>query len=224
MKNLQWMIAAGTVLGMAAGGAAGYLVAKKQLEQKYDEIAKHEIEEAKQFYSVLYKKGDFKTVEGAAKKLLGTDEKPAAAAMIAYNKAFVPGGMVEPATVKDISRNVFKNAKTTEGTRADFEQEVLNRTEEAPYVISYEEYMENENGYTQLSMTYYAGDGVLADERDDQIEDLDDMVGENNLGRFGAWSNDAAMVYVRNHIRQLEFEIARTEGKYSVEVAGLSED
>ena len=64
-----------------------------------------------------------------------------------------------------------------------------------PYVISPDDYGENDN-YTQISLVYYAGDGVLADDEDEVVEDIEDTVGEDFAEHFGEYEDDS--VFIRN--------------------------
>lgn len=231
MRSVPLMIGASVVCALALGSGAGYLVAKKQLETKYEKIAQKEIEEAKTFYAKTNKTGEFETIDKAFAALHpdeidGGGPKMAAAATALTNYQGVSTKTTAPTkvddkTVTEIVSNVFANTKREKDFSPEaLEREIRNRTEEAPYVITKDEFMNNEQDYTQLTFTYYAGDGVLTDERDDIIEDSDVMVGDNNLVRFGDWSDDPRIVYVRNHEKELEFEIALHDGKYSEVVTG----
>lgn len=232
MRSVPLMLGASVVCALALGSGAGYFLARKQLETKYAEIARKEIEEAKTFYAKANKTGDFETIDKAFESLHPDMIDPeavklavAATALTNYQgiatKTIKPT-KVDDTTVKEIVSNVFANRREKDFSPEAFEREVRNRTEEAPYVITQAEFMANEQDYAQLSFTWYAGDGVLTDERDDRIDDIDVMVGENNLVRFGDWSEDPRIVYVRNHEKELEIEIALHDGKYSEVVAGIS--
>lgn len=118
--------------------------------------------------------------------------------------------------------NVFTDAPPT--VDFDYDSEVPLRTDDAPYVISHDEFMENETDYQQPSLTYYAEDKVLADERDEPIEDVDKTVGEENLHKFGYGSKDSRRVYVRNPVLELEFEIELNTGSFARDVWGLEEE
>ena len=133
---------------------------------------------------------------------------------------------VPPAPRSDIlvevvptTNNVFEEAKTP-GVW-DYADEVRSRDPGVPYIIHIDEFTQAEKGYTQSTLTYYEDDDVLADERDTVIEDQDDMMGVQNLARFGHGSNDPNLVYVRNDLRQLDMEICRSPGSFAEEVHGL---
>jgi hypothetical protein len=123
-------------------------------------------------------------------------------------------------------RNLFEEIQKEHRDNQEAEEEkrkrIRNRSEEAPYIISKEEYFRNEEDMTQSVLTYFQGDGVLCDERDDLINEIDETVGVDNLLKFGVDSGDPNVVYVRNHVLDIEFEINLSHGSYAQEVAGLS--
>lgn len=82
---------------------------------------------------------------------------------------------------------------------------------DAPYVISPDEFGELDD-YEVISLTYYK-DGVLADDADDILDDVDTIVGEDSLERFGEYEPDC--VYVRNDSRKCDYEILLDEREYS---------
>ncbi len=218
------------IASLLVGSGAGYFLAKKHLELKYEEIAKQEIAEAKEFYKVLHKKGEFETPGEAVKALLPENDSDNEFTRTAKTKALSAlktySGEIDVETitrdrVKVETVNVFAEAEVKEGTPEEWARELRNRTEEAPYILNAEEFQEQVSGYTQLTLTYYEGDDVLVDEREDVIQEPDEMVGVYNLKRFGEWSGDARTVYVRNDVRELEFEILRHDGKYGEVVAGF---
>lgn len=89
------------------------------------------------------------------------------------------------------------------------EKEVYN--DDKPYVIPPEEFG-NEDGYETISLTYYA-DGVLADDSDEPIDDVDDIVGKDSLTHFGEYEDDS--VFVRNDIYRCDYEILLDTRRYA---------
>ena len=89
------------------------------------------------------------------------------------------------------------------------DKEVDDVTE--PYVISPDEYDEIED-YDTETLFYYK-DGVLTDDQDNPIENVDDMVGRDSLERFGEFEEDC--VFVRNDKLKTDFEILRDPGRFS---------
>ena len=77
--------------------------------------------------------------------------------------------------------------------------------ETRPRVISPEEFGD-QDGYDQISLTYYA-DKTLTDDRDRAMDEneIDDTVGKENLNRFGEYEPDS--VFVRNDRLKADYEI-----------------
>lgn len=205
------------------GGALGYLLARKHLSTKFDKALVEEIEATKNYYTVLVKGEGYETPADAV-RTLGVEVPPpkpeekirvitAATALSGYQGKPIngePDGQIV---------NIFKRQADGEVP----ESERRNRTEEAPYIISHSEFHGNDLEYQQSTITYYAGDAVLADEQDEPIEDVDATVGLNNLTRFGEFSDGQYCVYVRNDARGIDYQILGSDGKYAVEVAGFTE-
>lgn len=89
-----------------------------------------------------------------------------------------------------------------------------------PDVITIEDFIKNETGYKQFSVTYYAGDDILAGESDQvvELETRNVTMGEEIVERLKAGrpamdGND--VLYIRNDKEQVELEIARNAGNYS---------
>lgn len=84
-------------------------------------------------------------------------------------------------------------------------------TAHGPYVISPKEFG-GADGYDTISLTYYSGNGVLVDDNDEQVEDVEELVGEGSLTCFGEYEDDS--VYVRNDERKCDYEILLDESSY----------
>ena len=80
-----------------------------------------------------------------------------------------------------------------------------------PYVISPDEFDELDE-YDTSSLTYYA-DGILADEFDEVIEDVDEIIGMDSLHHFGEFEDDS--VFVRNDRLRCDYEILLDHRNYS---------
>ena len=80
-----------------------------------------------------------------------------------------------------------------------------------PYVISPEEFGEFED-YERISLSYYA-DQILADEDDEKVEDVDNVVGLESLAHFGEYEDDS--VFVRNDRLKCDYEILLDQRTYS---------
>lgn len=83
------------------------------------------------------------------------------------------------------------------------------KTVDAPYVISPEEF--GECGYEPISLTYYS-DGVLVDENDDLVDDIDEIVGKDFALHFGEYEEDS--IFIRNDSKKCDYEILRDYKNY----------
>lgn len=106
-------------------------------------------------------------------------------------------------------------AKLQEEGYTNYTEHSKKNTEEKkdePYVISPDDYGEDDN-YTQISLVYYAGDGVLTDDEDEIIEYIRDTVGEDFAEHFGEYEDDS--VFIRNDLLRCDYEILRDNRSYA---------
>lgn len=82
----------------------------------------------------------------------------------------------------------------------------------------------NNDDYDTVQFTYYEGDGILADERQQIIPDPETIVGELTLNKINDMTDENEVVYVRNSKIDMDIEIVRVLGKYTVEVLGYNEE
>lgn len=180
-------------LAFIVGAGMGSVCTWKLLKRKYELIAQEEIDSVKAAY---------------ATREIG--------------KGFVEGfrdglKVAEDRTQKDEDDVDFKNYASIiqkEGY-TDYSRSVEEKKGEAfvekPYVISPEEFGEFEE-YEKISLTYYA-DEVLADENDEEVDDVDEIVGEESLNHFGEYEDDS--VFVRNDRLKCDYEILLDQRNYS---------
>lgn len=211
-------------VALVAGAFAGYFFANHWLKEYYAELSSREIAEARDYYRVLYK-ANAPDINAVAEELIPEVEREAIQAHRSYSgikpatedpRVEILGGTNPPMDL--IVQNIFRD--TTE-----YKDEEMRRTEEAPYIIAKEEYFEEEDqgglGHECVTLTYYEGDGVLTEEDETVVEDVDDTVGLDCLTLFGHRSGDKNILYVRNHYLEKDFQILKRQTKYSEEVAGL---
>lgn len=133
----------------------------------------------------------------------------------------VDGEVVDKSdNLQEVTRNVFTDALI--GVE-DFDPEAEVRTADAPYVIRFEEFLETKPGYTAEQLTYYEADGVLCKDDDELVDDVNGLVGDVNLTKFGLGSQDANVVYIRNEKWNCDFEVTRHKGSYDQVVHGVIE-
>lgn len=80
-----------------------------------------------------------------------------------------------------------------------------------PYIITPEEFGDQDD-YEAESLTYYS-DGVLTDNRDEPIEDVENIVGNDFKSHFGEYEDDS--VFIRNDKLKTDYEILAVAMSYS---------
>ena len=165
----------------AAGVSIGATVAWRFLKAKYARIAQEEIDSVKEIYSAK---------ESKIKKVLSEAD--------VYK---TKDNLVDESTRHEYSKVVYGLGYTSTDEKKEVkEDKVLVK----PYVISPDEL--GEKDYSIVSLNYYA-DGVLADDFDVVIDDVENTVGEDALTHFGEYEDDS--VFVRNDERELDYEILK---------------
>lgn len=125
--------------------------------------------------------------------------------------------------VESEARNVFAH----DDDDWNYEEEIAKRSTTEPYVIHFDEFYEDRDddhpasNYHQTTLTYYAGDDIMADEENVPVFNYGQIVGEL---KFGHGSKDPNVFHVRNDKRKGEYEIVRDSGKYAEEVHGIFEE
>ena len=186
-----------TFLAFIAGAGIGSVCTWQLLKRKYELIAQEEIDSVKAAYA------ERKIVEEVGKSFV---------------EGFRDGLKVaEDRTSKDEDDMDFKKDASIiqkEGY-TDYSKTVEEKKGaafvEKPYVISPEEFGEFEE-YEKISLTYYA-DEVLADENDEEVDDVDEIVGKESLNHFGEYEDDS--VFVRNDRLKCDYEILLDQRNYS---------
>lgn len=79
-----------------------------------------------------------------------------------------------------------------------------------PYVIQPSDFGEFDD-YEKISLTYTA-DGVLLDDMNEIVDDIEEIVGEDSLEHFGEYEDDS--VYVRNDAKKCDYEILLDQRNY----------
>lgn len=245
VRNNPVALAAVGVLGLAAGAAAGYFVARNRLRDYYADLASGEIAEAREFYAGFNKV----TVDGeplTPQDVLEKSDPEAAAALRGYQgqdldeedeaqiRKIEKGRVVSVSLEEeaDPERGVHPIERVERGEEReeksrnlfvdptfDIAEEMKHRTATTPYVISHDEYFAAEREYDTIQLTYYEKDDTLVGEDDRAIDDLR-IINEDNLARFGHGSRDKNIVYIRNERLETDYEVTLSDQSY-LEALGL---
>jgi len=231
----EWVIPAAVgVTSFASGVSVGYFLIlrkfRKETEQVNREIEELESETVKLDFERTEITREFNfMVQQCARVLRDLKEQMAVLDShddqddysILLAKSNHPS-FVEPDTTGeiDVEDNVV-NIFSEEDSDWDYEVELAQRDPDTPYIIHRDEYFGDEMDCTQTTITYYAGDNILCDERDTPIYNPEKIVGHLI---FGHGSNDPNVVYVRNEKLQAEYEVLLDHGHYQVEILGQQID
>lgn len=192
------------VTGLVIGSVVTYVIVK----DKFEKIAQEEIDSVKEVFGRRVEKETDKKVEKIAKKEVEKIRKE-------YNE------------YDNLTKNYTSYSKNkTEENIEDVEYEEVCENDEdgieldeierasdydRPYIIEPQEFGALD-GYSLITLYHYS-DNVLADDCDELVEDLDDVVGEDYASHFGEYEDDC--VYVRNDRLKADYEICRDLRKYS---------
>lgn len=212
--------ALGAVAGLAVGGAAGYFFTKRQLENDYRQDLEDAVAEVKEYYQgTLVKRyaDPGEAVEElipestAADRLVESAKKQQAD--IIEEMAYDGSDPDEPVT--ETVKNIF--------------EERNQRKPGLPYLIDQEEFMEEYHDeatgrpYDKMNFTWFDGDGVLAFEDETIVDNPDELVGLDNMNRFGE-GEDSMLLHIRNEKAFTDYEVAKDERTFSEVVFGITEE
>lgn len=217
------------VLIGAAGAGIGFLVARNVLEKKYARLLDEEIERTKEFFGADYEGSK----EGLDDPEFMQDAINAAEALTEYVAGDVK--IVPSVLAENVERTV--TAYNKPGAPSIVEEEVrdiesnvaaspLDPDARAPHLITFAEFDAGDLGYAQVSVSFFAGDGIVIDEEDNVIspDRVEQIIGTDNLNKFGTNTDDPDLepnvIYVRCERFNMDFEVTRSPGKHSVEVLG----
>lgn len=184
------------LLMFAAGAAIGSVVTWKVVKTKYEQMADAEIESMKKYYE------DHKEEETVKTE-------------VSEPNRFEPVPLIDPLKAERVEySNIIKDAGYSS------EEGGPENVGLKPYVISPDEFGELDH-YRTMTLYYYS-DGILADEDQEIIEDIDGCVGVESLKHFGEYEDDS--VFVRNDRQRIDYEILADERKFYPERPAILED
>ena len=174
----------------AAGAVLGAVSAVAMVKEKYESLAQIEIESIRKYYKEKMQKEDQNELQ----------EEPVQTEESKLEQEY-----------EDISNNYKGDIVGDKPFVKKEDGEVIDPYD-TPYIISVEEFGE-EIEYDTMTLTYFE-DKVLVDDVDDVIEDVDTVVGLENLKIFEEFPG-CTTIYVRNDIWKTDFEIIKDDWKWS---------
>jgi hypothetical protein len=119
---------------------------------------------------------------------------------------------------RDIPTNLKRDLSDEEVDRAETEAPAEpSDIDKRPFFIDADD--AGNEGFEVTTLVYYAGDGTLATEDDELIDDPRSLVGEDVIAVFESDQN-LQTLYVRNREKEIDYEIIRAAYSFS-ETQGL---
>lgn len=213
MKQTHALVIASTA-GLAVGATTGYFVAKAMLTKKYQEISDAEILEVKKHYNMVFDPKDYNDPEEAAQA-----DRQRTSEYLAQLDQF---GYSDDAPVEESSP--VPAEETTEEPSEVEEAPAPIFDEDYPFPITAAEFLNDEEDYSKLTITYYNEDDTLADERNEVITDVPRIIGNCHKKFMGFDPSEPFIVYVRNHNMKADYEVLLDHGSYLESVMGVMTD
>ena len=177
----------------AVGAVIGSAVTYKVVETKCRREAAEEVEAVREYYEASVEKTE-ETADSDDDEENQEEEYPDAPDE--YYEKELPS---ERTRYRDIMKsNGYSNEEEEDDDMGE------------PYIIRPEEY--GEEGYAEISLTYYA-DGVVTNERNKIIKNVDELIGSDALNHFGEYEDDS--VFVRNDKIKVDYEILKDYREFS---------
>lgn len=195
------------VIIFIGGVAAGSFVTWRLLKEKYIRQTQEEINEVREHYR---KKKESEEVTVDSNGATETNEKPD---LIEYAAKLTKKGYIDYTDPKSIVKATGDtiDAVVQKDNEESLDPVILNDPSyQPPYIISPEDFALDDE-YTIVNLNYYI-DGVLTDEDDNIVENVDDVVGLENLNHMGEYEDDA--LHIRNENYKCEYEILLSRRLY----------
>lgn len=215
--------------GILIGGSTTYFLVRKDVETRYREIAEAEIESVKDSYNLLHKQGPYSDPKKAFEAMrLRVQETETYETLLDENGYFkeeeldkneepkpntvrrppLPDGRPDPEDVVEAIEDTRADPPRHEGTTL-------------PYVITINEFMQDNPEYDKTTVSYYEYDNTLASDDDSMVKDHEKLIGVDFLNYVGWKSDSDHIVYVRNEKLSSDFEILVHESGYEEAVLGI---
>lgn len=228
------LVLGGLIVGAAASAVATYILTRRKLEDEYSKRAADEVAEVVEHYNNKIAAHENTVERPELEEIIrerGYDPGNTQPPMAVEAPAAVVDAVRDDENPEDeavlvddpepVARNVFEDNPPPQDIW-DWHKERAKRSPLEPYVIHVDE-REGEGVYSSVTYTYYAGDDVVCNERDEilDVSDRERILGETNLDRFGHGSNDSNVVYIRNDQLEMDIEVVKSPNSYEQEVAGF---
>jgi hypothetical protein len=227
-------VVSGTV-GVIAGGVITYLTVNKRLRERYEQHANAEIEDVKRRYALLRKDDGELTILANAEH-----PSPEVIKAVEHGRHIMEQMGYLPATDEKPIEEDKEELDESQQTLSIFDQGVDPRTLETdeedededdykpidgqPFLIAEAEYFENEPAYQLDTLTYYELDDTLTDEKNSQIDRIEETIGGRHLHMFKTrGGKEKTSLYIRNDEHETLYEVILVKDSYARLILGMDE-
>lgn len=177
------------ITGLGIGSIGTWFSVKKY----YEKYANEEIESVKEYY-----KSDF--IEDVRKQMTSNQEDTQT------------NDDAEPNYQEMINKLNYGQFSQKEPTPEVKKEEISVPGIKAPYTITPDQFVDDVIN-DKITLTYFSEDGVFMNEEEDTLPHGTELVGEENLDKFGEYEEN--VLYVRNESANTDYEVIREDRAYA---------
>lgn len=219
-------------IGAVLGAGVSFLITQKLLEGKYVALAQEESAFNERFNQRMERKHSDESENSAkgfidglniSQRDLISHSSLQGTRTNEYNRTKQNYNLVGKRTAgEEITEEYDEEDEYDDEVNPETDDESVDS--EYPYVITEESFSEEFLNHDKLSITYYMEDDVLADENEGIVDDVDMLVGYDNLNEMNAGLMHPQTIYVRNERISIDYEISINFNSYQETVLGIKLD
>ena len=177
---------AGYSIGAIVGAGVSYWFTRKSLEDEFESRLERELEETREFYKILHKRGEYATLE--------SEESP---------EKDIPDQDEE-------LMETYLDEVTVYSAAVNNEPDEIRRFER----ITEQAAEENLEGYDEVSLTFFREDGYLANEDGSAISTPTEVVGKELLEELENEPEDTEQAFIRDNQNRVNYFIDLEKSSY----------
>lgn len=220
--------------GALIGSVTTFVIARKTLAIHYRDIAEAEIASVKDSYDLLHKQGKYSDPKAALDTF-----KERVSELESYEDKLDENGYFKYDEVDEESSEDLEELMVVKETLPDgrpIPEDVVKDIPDTrpapprdeggstPYVITVEEFMQDNEDYSKITVNYYEYDNALSSEDETIIHNHESFLGPDFLNYVGWNAGGDHAVYVRNENMSSDYEVLVSPGSYEEEVLGILPD
>lgn len=182
--------------GVATGFGTSYLVLKKKFAGEKDT----ELAEVREYYKKKVAEGGV-LYDTMAKKMKEASEENAKR----YSEETEARKIVRTPDNREDMQTLYNHMFSKEDDKDLAGREAPTEAPSRPYVISPEQFADENRHFAKVPLDYYMDNETLVDGNEDPIDDITGTVGFKALEHFGDYEED--VVHVRNEALGVDYEV-----------------